>query len=55
MIKKKFLTAICVLLLFSTNLYSAGSDPKPAKVKTDYEKAVSAIKYAKKYEKKGKA
>ena len=53
MIKKTFLT-ICVLLLFSTNSYSAGSDPKPAKVKTDYEKAVSAIKWAKKYEKKGK-
>ncbi len=53
MIKKNFLT-ICVLLLFSTNSYSAGSDPKPAKVKTDYEKAVSSIKYAKKYEKKGK-
>ena len=54
MIKKTFLT-ICVLLLFSTNSYSAGSDPKPAKVKTDYEKAVSAIKWAKKYEKKDKA
>ena len=53
MIKKTFLT-ICVLLLFSTSSYSAGSDPKPAKVKTDYEKAVSSIKYAKKYEKKGK-
>ena len=54
MIKKTFLT-ICVLMLFLTNSYSAGSDPKPAKVKTDYQKAVSAIKYAKKYEKKGKA
>ena len=53
MIKKTFLT-ICVLLLFSTSSYSAGSDPKPAKVKTDYEKAVSAIKYAKKYEKKAR-
>ena len=41
-------------VLFATGSYSAGSDPKPAKVKTDYAKAVEAIKFAKKYEKKGK-
>ena len=41
-------------VLFATGSYSAGSDPKPAKVKTDYAKAVDAIKFAKKYEKKGK-
>ena len=41
-------------ILFATGSYSAGSDPKPAKVKTDYAKAVEAIKFAKKYEKKGK-
>ena len=52
MIKKLFI--IVCLTLFATNSFSAGSDPKPAKVKTDYAKAVDAIKYAKKYEKKGK-
>ena len=52
MIKKLFI--ILFLALFSTNLYSAGSDPKPAKVKTDYGKAVDSIKFAKKFEKKGK-
>ena len=41
-------------ILFATGSYSAGSDPKPAKVKTDYAKAVESIKFAKKYEKKGK-
>ena len=41
-------------VLFTTVSYSAGSDPKPAKVKTDYAKAVELIKFAKKYEKKGK-
>ena len=42
-------------VLFATGSYSAGSDPKPAKVKTDYAKAVESIKFAKKYEKKGKS
>ena len=45
---------ILFLLLFTTNSFSAGSDPKPAKVKTDYSKAVDSIKFAKKFEKKGK-
>ena len=52
MIKNIFIFLIFVL--FATSSYSAGSDPKPAKVKTDYAKAVAAIKFAKKYEKKGK-
>ena len=52
MIKKLFI--ILCLSLFATNSFSAGSDPKPAKVKTDYAKAVESIKWAKKYEAKGK-
>ena len=52
MIKKIFV--ILILTLFTTNSFSAGSDPKPAKVKTDYTKAVESIKWAKKYEAKGK-
>ena len=52
MIKKIFI--FLILTLFTTNSFSAGSDPKPAKVKTDYAKAVESIKWAKKYEKKGK-
>ena len=50
----KNLFIILFLLLFTTHSFSAGSDPKPAKVKTDYSKAVDSIKFAKKYEKKGK-
>ena len=52
MIKKLFI--IVCLTLFATNSFSAGSDPKPAKVKTDYVKAVESIKWAKKYEAKWK-
>ena len=51
---KKCLSAVFILLLLTTYSYSAGSDPKPVKVKTDYSKAVESIKWAKKYEKKGK-
>jgi tetratricopeptide (TPR) repeat protein len=51
---KKNLFTVVILLLFTTYSYSAGSDPKTTKVKTDYSKAVEAIKFAKKYEKKGK-
>ena len=50
----KNLLIILFVLLFTTHSFSAGSDPKPAKVKTDYSKAVDSIKFAKKYEKKGK-
>src|SRR6056300_815553 len=52
MIKKTFFTLL-VLALLSTNSYSAGTD-STAKVKSDYDKAVTIIKAAKKYEKKGK-
>ena len=51
-IKKTFFTLL-VLVLLSTNSYSAGTD-STAKVKSDYDKAVKIIKAAKKYEKKGK-
>ena len=50
----KNILILLFFVLFATGSYSAGSDPKPAKVKTDYAKAVEAIKFAKKYEKKGK-
>ena len=56
MIKK--ISLVLFLILFSANAYSAGSDstgsPTPKKVKSDYDKAVEAIKFAKKFEKKGK-
>ena len=53
MIKNLFI--ILFLVAITSNSYSAGSsDPTPAKVKTNYTKAVEAIKFAKKYEKKGK-
>ena len=52
MIRKIFITLI--LILFTTTSFAAGSDPKPKKVKSDYDKAVESVKWAKKYEKKGK-
>ena len=49
-----FLTFL-ILILFSTNSYSAGtSSDSTTKVKSSYDKAVTLIKSAKKYEKKGK-
>ena len=42
------------LIFLSTNSFSAGSDLRLCKVKSDYDKAVTLIKAAKKYEKKGK-
>ena len=51
---KKYILIILALFLVATNSYSAGTDPKPVKVKNDYAKAVESIKWAKKYEKKGK-
>ena len=58
MIKK--ISLILFLILFSANAYSAGSDSSSSdstktKVKSNYEKAVTSINFAKKYEKKGKA
>ena len=52
MIKKIFV--ILFLTLFTTNSYSAGSDSTSTKVKSNYDKAVQSIKFAKKYEAKGK-
>ena len=52
MIRKTFITLI--LILFTTTSFAAGSDPKPKKVKSDYDKAVESVKWAKKYEIKGK-
>ena len=52
MIKKIFFTFL-LLLLLSVNSYSAGSSDN-SKTKTNYDKAVTHIKLAKKYEKKNK-
>ena len=52
MIKKTFYSLLFLVLL-STKSYSAGTD-STSKVKSDYSKAVTLIKAAKKYEKKGK-
>ena len=52
MIRKLFV--ILILSLFSTNSFSAGSDSTSSKVKSNYDKAVESIKFAKKYESKGK-
>ena len=52
MIKKIFL--FLILTLFTTNSFSAGSDSTSTKVKSNYDKAVQSIKFAKKYEAKGK-
>jgi tetratricopeptide (TPR) repeat protein len=52
--KNSFFTFF-ILILLSTNSYSAGSsDESSSKVKSNYDKAVSLIKSAKKYEKKDK-
>ena len=52
MIKKIFV--ILILTLFTTSSFSAGSDSNSSKVKSNYDKAVESIKFAKKYELKGK-
>ena len=52
MIKKIFV--ILILTLFTTSCFSAGSDSTSSKVKSNYDKAVESIKFAKKYESKGK-
>ena len=52
MIKKIFV--FLFLILFTTNSFSAGSDSTSSKVKSNYDKAVESIKFAKKYEEKGK-
>tara|TARA_X000001036_G_scaffold341372_1_gene320759 strand:+ start:774 stop:1259 length:486 start_codon:yes stop_codon:yes gene_type:complete len=51
--KKTFLISF-ILILLSTKSFSAGSGSGSGEVKSNYDKAVSFIKSAKKYEKKGK-
>ena len=54
MIKKIFLM-LSIFTILLTNSYSAGSsNDSSSKVKSNYDKAVTIIKSAKKYEKKGK-
>ena len=40
--------------MFTTSSFSAGSDSTSSKIKSNYDKAVESIKFAKKYESKGK-
>ncbi|MDA9596323.1 hypothetical protein N9T92_03335 [Candidatus Pelagibacter sp.] len=52
---KNFIVLILLITFISAPSYSAGtSDSTTSKVKSDYDKAVDLIKFAKKYEKKGK-
>jgi len=52
---KKYLIALFLIMQVSVNSNAAGnSDSGSSKVKSNYDKAVSIIKSAKKYEKKGK-
>ena len=51
---KKYLFAFYLIILFSNSAQAAGTDDSSSKVKSDYDKAVTLIKQAKKYEKKGK-
>ena len=52
---KNIFVTLSVLILLSTNSYAAGSSSdSSSKVKSNYDKAVTIIKAAKKYEKKGK-
>jgi len=51
---KKYLIAFFLITLFSIGAHAAGTDDSSSKIKSNYDKAVSLIKSAKKYEKKGK-
>ena len=51
---KKYLITFFLVTLFSINTQAAGTDDGSSKVKSDYDKAVESIKFAKKFEKKGK-
>lgn len=51
MIKK--ILIILIFILFANNAMSAGSDSTPKNVNSDYDKAVTHVEAAKKYEKKG--
>ena len=50
----KILIIYFLITIFSISSYAAGTDGGSSKVKSEYDKAVSLIKQAKKYEKKGK-
>jgi preprotein translocase subunit SecF len=51
----KKIIILFIFTIFSTNSFAAGSDSNStSKVKSNYDKAVTLIKSAKKYEKKGK-
>ena len=52
---KKYLIVSFFITLLSINAQAAGTDDGSSKVKSDYDKAVSLIKQAKNYEKKGKS
>ena len=55
MIMKNIFFTFLILILLSKNTYSAGtSNDSTSKVKSNYDKAVTLIKSAKKYEKKAK-
>ena len=52
---KKILITLFISFFLTANVFSAGSnDSDSSKTKTNYDKAVSQIKLAKKYEKNGK-
>ena len=51
---KKYLIVSFFITLFSISSHAAGTDDGSSKVTSNYDKAVSLIKQAKKYEKKGK-
>tara|TARA_Y100001970_G_C14249061_1_gene870427 strand:- start:4565 stop:5050 length:486 start_codon:yes stop_codon:yes gene_type:complete len=51
---KKTIITLMLIFAFTQPSFSAGTSGGDADPKTDYEKAVDAIKHAKKYEKKGK-
>ena len=52
---KKILLILSILVTLSMNAFSAGSsNSSSSKNKTNYDKAISYVKMAKKYEKKGK-
>ena len=54
MIKKLFFTFLINFFLITSAFSAGSSDSSSSKTKTNYDKAVSHIKIAKNYEKKGK-
>ena len=52
---KKIFVTLSILILLSTNSYAAGSSSdSSSKIESNYDKAITIIKAAKKYEKQGK-